>query len=303
MPRASRRSRRWSSSARTPPRLRDLPGATYVERLGAARRLRAQRPARREAMAPGARPRRTTSGRAPTLLPAVRVAVIDSGIDADHPEFAGKIADAKTLRRRLRARRQRGPRHVRRRADRGGRRQHRRHRRDGPLGRVARREGRRQRRPDRRRGRGERDPLGGRAGRARDQHEPGRLPRPARPRAGRLLAARGAGDRLGARQGVVVVAAVGNSTATPRSPWPFASYPAALPHVLGVSALARDGSVPAFSHRDRIYNDIAAPGVGILSTFPRALTAEMKECSEQGYSSCAPDDSARARARRLQLRR
>ena len=60
--------------------------------------------------------------------------------------------------------------------------------------------------------------------------------------------------------------------------------------MLGVSALARDGSVPAFSHRDKIYNDIAAPGVGILSTFPRALTAEVKECPEQGYSSCAPDD-------------
>jgi subtilisin family serine protease len=91
-------------------------------------------------------------------------------------------------------------------------------------------------------------------------------------------------------QGVVVVAAVGNNTDSPPRPWPFASYPAALPHVLGVSALARDGSVPVFSHRDKIYNDIAAPGVGILSTFPRALTAQVKECAEQGYSSCAPDD-------------
>jgi hypothetical protein len=88
----------------------------------------------------------------------------------------------------------------------------------------------------------------------------------------------------------VVVAAVGNNTDTPPQPWPYASYPAALPHVLGVSALARDGSVPVFSHRDKIYVDIAAPGVGILSTFPRALTAETKDCPEQGYSSCAPDD-------------
>ena len=91
-------------------------------------------------------------------------------------------------------------------------------------------------------------------------------------------------------RGVVVVAAVGNNTDTPPRVWPYASYPAALPHVLGVSALARDGSVPIFSHRDRIYNDIAAPGVGILSTFPRARTAEVKDCPEQGYSSCAPDD-------------
>ena len=65
--------------------------------------------------------------------------------------------------------------------------------------------------------------------------------------------------------------------------------------MLGVSALARDGSVPVFSHRDKIYTDIAAPGVGILSTFPRALTAETKECAEQGYSSCASDDFRKGR--------
>ena len=88
-------------------------------------------------------------------------------------------------------------------------------------------------------------------------------------------------------KGVVVVAAVGNSEEMPPKPWPFASYPAALPHVLGVSALARDGSVPAFSNRDKIYNDIAAPGEAILSTFPLALTAAAKECPDQGYSTCA----------------
>ena len=88
-------------------------------------------------------------------------------------------------------------------------------------------------------------------------------------------------------KGVVVVAAVGNSEEMPPKPWPFASYPAALPHVLGVSALARDGSVPAFSNRDKIYNDIAAPGEAIVSTFPLALTAATKECTEQGYSTCA----------------
>ena len=51
-------------------------------------------------------------------LAAVRVAVIDSGIDATHPEFAGQDRRRGELRRRLRPRRQRGPRHVRRRADR-----------------------------------------------------------------------------------------------------------------------------------------------------------------------------------------
>jgi hypothetical protein len=91
-------------------------------------------------------------------------------------------------------------------------------------------------------------------------------------------------------RGAVVVAAVGNNTDNPPRAWPYASYPAALPHVIGVSALARDGSVPLFSHRDKIYNDVSAPGVGILSTFPRALTADFKECAEQGYSPCASDE-------------
>jgi subtilisin family serine protease len=90
------------------------------------------------------------------------------------------------------------------------------------------------------------------------------------------------------RRGRVVVAAVGNSDQAPEQPWRYASYPAALPHVLGVSALARDGSVPMFSNRDAIYNDIAAPGDGLFSTLPRALTALRPTCAEQGYSECGP---------------
>lgn len=95
-------------------------------------------------------------------------------------------------------------------------------------------------------------------------------------------------------KGVVVVAAVGNGDGAPAQPWPFASYPAALPHVLGVSALARDGSVPSFSNRDKIFNDISAPGQDIFSTLPLALTAGFKECTEQGYSSCGPEEFRRA---------
>jgi hypothetical protein len=91
-------------------------------------------------------------------------------------------------------------------------------------------------------------------------------------------------------KGVVIVAAVGNNTDVPPRAWPYASYPAALPHVLGVSALTREGSVPIYSHRDRIYNDLAAPGHGIVSTLPLALTAEAKECVDQGYSMCGPED-------------
>ncbi|HET6623247.1 MAG TPA: S8 family serine peptidase, partial [Gaiellaceae bacterium] len=72
--------------------------------------------------------------------------------------------------------------------------------------------------------------------------------------------------------GAVVVAAVGNGDGAPETPWRYASYPAALPHVLGVSALGQDGGVPKFSNRDPVYNDIAAPGLQILSILPRPLT-------------------------------
>lgn len=92
------------------------------------------------------------------------------------------------------------------------------------------------------------------------------------------------------RHGVLVVAAVGNSDQAPRSPWPFAGYPAALPHVLGVSAVARDGSVPQFSNRDMIYNDVAAPGEDIYSTVPRNLAGTKANCANVGYSDCGPSE-------------
>ena len=90
--------------------------------------------------------------------------------------------------------------------------------------------------------------------------------------------------------GAVVVAAVGNGDQAPSSPWPYASYPAALPHVLGVSALSETGGVPKFSNRDKVYNDMAAPGDRILSIFPRPLTSRFPACAEQGYSSCGPEE-------------
>ena len=91
-------------------------------------------------------------------------------------------------------------------------------------------------------------------------------------------------------RGAVVVAAAGNADDAPTTPWPFASYPAALPHVIGVAALTRRGNVSEFSDRDPVYVDIAAPGEGILSTFPRALTAARVGCFDQGYSSCGPSE-------------
>jgi len=91
-------------------------------------------------------------------------------------------------------------------------------------------------------------------------------------------------------KGAVLVAAVGNADEAFSQPWPYASYPAALPHVIGVGALTRAGNVPDFSNRDPIYNDVSAPGSGIFSTLPLALTAPRQTCVDQGYSDCGPDE-------------
>jgi len=82
--------------------------------------------------------------------------------------------------------------------------------------------------------------------------------------------------------GAVVVAATGNSIP---GPYRYASYPAALSHVIGVSALDQTDRTPAFSNRDAVFNDLAAPGVGIVSTFPVALTDPV--CGWPGYNICA----------------
>jgi subtilisin family serine protease len=122
----------------------------------------------------------------------------------------------------------------------------------------------------------------------------GGLRDPRRPERDTYSALEAAAIRYASTRGAVVVAAVGNADQAPSSPWPYASYPAALPHVVGVSALARDGSVPAFSNRDPIYNDVAAPGQEIVSTLPRPLTAARPACVEQGYSPCGPEEYRRA---------
>jgi hypothetical protein len=89
-------------------------------------------------------------------------------------------------------------------------------------------------------------------------------------------------------KGVVVVAAVGNGPQSPKTPWNFAHYPAALPHVIGVSAVRQNGAVPDYSNRDAVYNDVAAPGASIFSTIPRQLTDGTAECSVRPYSDCGP---------------
>lgn len=91
---------------------------------------------------------------------------------------------------------------------------------------------------------------------------------------------------LAVRRGVLVVAAAGNGNDAPTKPWPYASYPAAFPHVLGVGAYARSGRVPMFSNRDPQFVDLSAPGMDIVSLFPRPLTRRFSDCAEQGYSPC-----------------
>ena len=92
-------------------------------------------------------------------------------------------------------------------------------------------------------------------------------------------------------KGVVVVAAVGNGTDSPSIPWVYADYPAALPHVIGVSALRQNGSVPDYSNRDPVYVDVAAPGDSIVSTVPRNLVdATQPACADTPYSTCGPSE-------------
>jgi hypothetical protein len=91
-------------------------------------------------------------------------------------------------------------------------------------------------------------------------------------------------------RGALVVAAVGNADEAYATPWEYASWPAALPHVLGVGALTKSGNVPEFSDRDPTFLDLSAPGVGIFSTFPVNLTSKLPDCQLQGYTDCATGD-------------
>jgi subtilisin family serine protease len=93
------------------------------------------------------------------------------------------------------------------------------------------------------------------------------------------------------KKGVLVVAAVGNGTQAPKTPWPYADYPAALPHVLGVAATRETGDVPDYSDRDQQFVDIAAPGGPIFSTIPRNLVDDsILGCKNVPYSNCGPSE-------------
>jgi stage II sporulation protein D len=86
-------------------------------------------------------------------------------------------------------------------------------------------------------------------------------------------------------KGAVIVAATGNSP----NPYRFASYPAALPHVLGVSAVGPDTHTPRFSNRAAIFNDLAAPGLDILTTVPRDSAASGLSKDAQAGEVVGPD--------------
>ena len=224
----------------------------------------------------------------PQLAP-VKVAVIDSGIDYGHPEFAGRIvagrsfvsgswkrdtdghgtfvageiaADPVQLGRHRRARVQRP---------------------------AADREGRQARRHRLAAGRDQGDPLGCRSGRAGDQPQPRRRARPARPRARHVL---GRSSRPP------------SSTRTRRAPWssrrsatgPSPVHALALRRLSGGAAARdrrqrdrKDGSVPQYSNRDATYVDLAAPGDNIFSTIPRNLVDSSRPlCAGSPYSDCGP---------------
>jgi subtilisin family serine protease len=85
-------------------------------------------------------------------------------------------------------------------------------------------------------------------------------------------------------RGVLVVAASGNSVA---KSWPYADYPAALPHVLGVAAVHEGGAVANYSNRDKTFVDLAAPGGAFISTLARNLIdPALAGCEHMGYSNC-----------------
>jgi hypothetical protein len=117
---------------------------------------------------------------------------------------------------------------------------------------------------------------------------------PLDPRIDSFSAKEAAAVEYAVRHGVVVVAATGNCDSTPSCPWNYADYPSALPHVIGVSALTRTEDVAGFSNRDQIYNDVSAPGTEMISTLPLALTAQRPSCADQGYSDCGPAGYVRA---------
>ncbi|MGK5678063.1 S8 family peptidase [Actinoplanes sp. URMC 104] len=88
-------------------------------------------------------------------------------------------------------------------------------------------------------------------------------------------------------KGVVVVAAAGNERAQ-GSP---TSYPAADAGVIGVAATDSSDKVAGYSNAGS-YVDVAAPGSGILSTYPTALGGKTGYATMSGTSMASPHVAA-----------
>jgi len=78
--------------------------------------------------------------------------------------------------------------------------------------------------------------------------------------------------------GITIVAAAGNEG------YNYPAYPAAYPEVIAVGAVDSSGNVPSWSNR---YPEVAAPGVNILSTYPDNTYATLS-----GTSMATPHVSA-----------
>ena len=152
----------------------------------------------------------------------------------------------------------------------------------------------------------ERDPLGGRQRRAGDQPQPRRRARPARlasstrtrrssrpPIELRLLRrARWSSPR----------SATGRSRRRRRGPTPTTRRRCRT--CIGVSAVRQNGSVPAYSNRDAIYVDLAAPGDDDLLDRSRSNLVDDGPAAPTGRTPTAgPPSSATRSARRSRRRR